>query len=122
MITLSAGAIVVSVTFAEKIASVPRRHSELLIAAWALFTLSLLAILVAFRKLGSERAEADMRINVWVYKICFGSLAGATFEESLGPPYESPRPKLSQILVWTSVAAFGFGVVALTWFAGTNLQ
>lgn len=122
MITLSAGAIVVSVTFVEKIAPAPQHHLELLVASWALFTLSLLAILIAFRKLGNERAEADVRINVWVYKICFGGLAGDTFEKALGPPYESPRPKLSKILVWTSIATFGLGVVALTWFAGANLE
>ncbi len=122
MISLSAGAIVVSVTFAEKIAPPPREATELLVISWALFTFSLLSILVAFRQLGNERAAADVRMNVWVYKICFGDLEGDTIEKSLGPPFEPPRPILSKILVAASIASFGLGVSVLTWFAGANLK
>jgi hypothetical protein len=122
MTTLAAGAIVVSVTFVEKIAPAPRLHNGRLVTAWALFTISLLAILIAFRQLGRERSDADTRMNVWVYKICFGGWEGETLEKSLGPPYDSPQSRFSKALVWGSLAAFGLGVTALVWFATANLK
>jgi len=100
IMTLSGGALAISIAFIHDVAHHPR-HKVYLGLAWICFAASLLLILLSF--LTSERAVVRMVAQVD---------AEAT---------EVPRGKITDWLNWGSAATFILGVVFLVLFAWKNV-
>lgn len=100
VMTLSAGALGISLAFIHDVAPKPR-HTWVLGCAWFSFALSLLVILLSF--LSSERAIVKMV---------------AQLDENAE---DIPRGRLTDLLNWFSAGAFVLGVVLLVIFAWLNL-
>lgn len=110
IITLSAGALALSITFIKEIAPSPVPCSVLvLVVAWAFLVLSLLSALISL--LTSQRAIRDMRED---------------YDASYKSGEERPAPKmkfakLTNWLNWSSAVLFICGVVALCVFSVENI-
>jgi len=117
MITLSAGALGLSVTFIEKLAPAPAVSQWLLYSAWSCFTVALLAILSSF--LCSQFAMRRQRdINDANYE-------RETSEDSVSGELNSEERNrwatVTNILNWSSIVCFILGVAFLLIFSIVNL-
>lgn len=108
ILTLSAGALALSVTFIDKIAPHPKENSLFfLVSAWGLFCLSLLITLVSF--LSSQAACRTQR------DILDDDISGKDIS------------RINQPALWTlklnylSIGSFILGIVALVVFCTFNL-
>jgi len=101
IMTLSGGALAVSISFIHDVAHHPR-HKPLIGVSWGAFGLSLLLILWSF--LTSERATRRM----------VHQMADAEAEEIA-------EGTLTDVLNWSSAASFVVGVVCLVIFAVLNI-
>ena len=108
MITLSAGALAISITFVREIAPRPVGLG-LVFAAWGGFVLALLAILFSF--LCSQSAMRKQRKTI-----------GADFArvKPAGGQANAWRTAVN-VLNWACIIFFISGVILLALFAGTNL-
>jgi hypothetical protein len=108
MITLSAGALALSITFVKNIA--PNASKEwLLFAAWAAFALALVVILVSF-----VCSQAGMRRQRQIIDKDFTRACRASEQRNCWQ-------KIVSGLNLTSIVIFVVGVILLALFAGSNL-
>lgn len=108
MITLSAGALILSITFIHDIAPNPTLV-ELLFIAWGLFIISLLSIVVSL--ITSKSAFKNAQDN----------LAESYRQQAIEISYSSKANTWTGICNWISVGAFVAGLILLTVFAVGNI-
>ncbi|KAB2878775.1 hypothetical protein F9K33_12045 [bacterium] len=107
MLTLSAGAIGLSITFTEKIASNPI-CKEFLYTSWCFLLVSLLAILSSF--ITSQHALREQRDNL------DGRYNEMDFKE------KTTFAMVTNILNWLSISTFTIGIIFLIIFAIKNYK
>ena len=117
LLTLSAGALALSLTFVGNLSGT-KHCLVFLFVAWALFTVSIMAVIFAMRKAqlrthDSARETAD---NLEQFSNLHDALAGimrATFPVAT----DKPVARLNSIAIW----CFVLGVLFLCLFVGSNL-
>ena len=117
MVSLSAGAFVLSVTFLGQASPAPIAKA-LLVLAWIFFGMAIVAISLAF--LFSQYACMKEQSNWGQFvrdMVTPGNEAEAVRPGRAGNPYW----KGTEILNWLSMASFLLGLVFLVVFAATNL-
>jgi hypothetical protein len=108
MITLSAGALALSITFIRQLAPTPRDHVFLYVA-WIGFILALITILTSF--LASQSALRKQR-----------DVIGERYQDKFTDgPSDGFFARLTNCLNWSSIVLFALGVASLTLFAVKNL-
>jgi hypothetical protein len=111
ILTLSAGALALSITFIKQIASQPKQNSIYwLIAAWSFFCLSLLSTLISF--LTSQAACRNQR------EILDGDIAKKDDSELV---HKNKASSWTNTLNYFSIITFILGVVSLIIFSAINL-
>ena len=108
MITLSSGALVLSITFIHEIAPQPILVG-LLFASWAFFLLSLISMVISLITSQYAFREAQKK------------LAASYEAESSEVTYASKTDMCTAVLTWISIVAFVLGVAFLAWFAVENI-
>jgi hypothetical protein len=121
ILTFSAGAVALSITFLEKLIQRPA-VTWLLYVAWILFGVAILATLYSL--LASQRACAD---EICTLDEQFRELAGITEQEAATPPETAELSAYGKTMAWLRKFAdlfspratvFGIIVRVLNWLAG----
>jgi len=109
MLTLSAGALGLSITFVRQVAPATPQHKEWLVVAWSGFILALLATLASF--LFSQSALRRQR-----------DILDLDYEGKLSAQQQKNIPAtITDLLNWASIVCFIAGVISFVTFAIKNL-
>lgn len=111
LITLSGGALGLTITFAKNsLASGAAVATSFLLFAWASWAISLACLLVAYF------------FGQWTYRICIDELRRGTPVNDLETPLFKRLTRLVYVLNAVAGLCFIGGVVAVIWFAYVNLE
>ena len=110
LITLASGALGLSIAFAERVATEPIEAVRMLIAAWGLFGIALIAILISFLVSVYALRQAQEDIKHTYY------------------PDKHSKPDKNWLAIWvvilniSSLIAFVSGVACIIIFAARNIS
>ena len=120
LLSLSSGALVFSMTFVEKIAP-SKQYLPLLFAAWAGFTLSMIAVLLTMKR---SQASAERRMHRTVQEIQkLDERKEALLREYRNAKVDAFTTNVQGVAIGNLIATGGFiiGIVLLGIFVGLNI-